>query len=228
MADILKTLGVLDLIFLSILIVSVLLGLIRGVVREILSIVALVTSIYFAFKFSETLSTNYVSALFGDAKISYILSFTLIIVATLFAITLVNLFFSQLLRASGLGLLNRVLGMIFGLLRGALICSVLVIVLGLLPGAVNSSWWQASSLAPVFEKIASKIVSHVPDNVASYLIYSKENTEKTYQEFIKKGKSNKPRNPIITEDENAPLREENMENQNDTPQNGGIYLESLQ
>ncbi len=93
--DILQTIGLLDLVFIVILVISMLLGLIRGAIREVLSLIGLVASIYLAFKFSDPLAKAYVSRVFEDPRISYIVTFVLIIVATLFAVTLVNLFFDS-------------------------------------------------------------------------------------------------------------------------------------
>lgn len=175
--------GILDLIFIVILAISILLGLMRGAIREVLSLVGLGASIYLAFKFSDTLAKTYVSQIFEDPRISYIVTFILIIVATLFTVTLVNLFFSQLLKASGLSFVNRFFGMIFGVIRGTVICSILVLIIGFVPGITSEKWWKDSSLAPVFKNITKASLKYLPDEVASYFESAKDSVGKAADEL---------------------------------------------
>lgn len=165
----LETVGVLDLIFSGILLISILVGLIRGAVREVLSLIGLALAIYLAFTFSEVLSDKYVSRFFEEPKISYLVSFILIILAAIFTIALVNMFFSQLLRASGLSFVNRFMGLVFGALRGVVICSVIVLALSFIPGVNGKPWWKASAMVPVFQSITKLSIQYLPKNVADYL-----------------------------------------------------------
>lgn len=166
--ELIETIGILDIIFIGILVISVVVGLIRGAIREILSLVGLFLSVYLAFKFSDTLAKNYVSRVFESEHISYITSFILIVVGTIFAIALVNLLISQLLKASGLSWFDRILGVVFGLLRGGVICVIIVTVLGLLPSVTSSNWWMQSTLAPIFKEVASMGTNYMPESVAKY------------------------------------------------------------
>lgn len=166
--EFIQTVGVLDIIFIGILVISIVVGLIRGAIREILSLVGLFLSVYLAFKFSDFLAKNYVSRIFESEHISYITSFILIVVGTIFAIALVNLLISQLLKASGLSWFDRLLGLVFGLLRGAVICVIIVTVLGLLPSVTKSNWWLQSSLAPIFKEVASFGVEYMPESIGKY------------------------------------------------------------
>lgn len=172
--DILQSIGILDIIFIVLLTISILLGLIRGVIREVLSLAGLIASVYLAFTFSDMIANKYVSKFLEDPSISYIVTFVLIIIATLFAVTLVNLFFSQLLKASGLSVLNRILGAIFGVLRGALICSILVMVISFIPGVTAQNWWKNSSLVPVFSQLSKSAVKHMPDEMSNYFSQAKD------------------------------------------------------
>lgn len=170
----LQHIGLLDIIFIAILVISTLIGLIRGAIREVLALLGLVIALYLAFSFSDTVSKNYVSTFFEAPKISYIISFILIIVVSLFTIALVNLFFSQLLRASGLSFVNRFLGMIFGILRGVLIASIIALVLNFIPGLVNKSWYVDSAMAPVFRSIANQALAYLPKEINDYLDSTKQ------------------------------------------------------
>lgn len=170
----LQHIGLLDIIFIAILVISTLIGLIRGAIREILALVGLVIAIYLAFSFSDTVAKNYVATFFEAPKISYIISFILIIVVSLFGIALVNLFFSQLLRASGLSFVNRFLGMLFGVVRGVLIASIIALVLNFIPGLVNKNWYTDSAMAPVFRSIANQALAYLPREINDYLDSTKQ------------------------------------------------------
>lgn len=179
----LQNIGILDLVFFVVLGISVALGLVRGAVREVLSLVGLAASVYFAFNFADDFSKDYVSKFIEDPSVSYIVTFVLIIVVTLFAVTLINLFARQLLKASGLSLLNRVAGGVFGILRGAIICSILVMILGFIPGVTSKSWWQSSSLAPFFTRLTKTTFQYLPNEVSNYIGATKDRVNKAAGEL---------------------------------------------
>ncbi|PIE47978.1 MAG: hypothetical protein CSA42_01015 [Gammaproteobacteria bacterium] len=167
--DLLQTFGLLDILFIVILAISIIVGLIRGAIREILSLVGLGLAVYLAFNFSEMLSKNYVSQLFEQPRVSYIVTFILIIVITIFAVALINLLISQLLKASGLSAFNRFLGMLFGILRGAVICCIITLMLSLIPGVKNNDWWKASVGIPIFQQISDITKQYIPKNILDSL-----------------------------------------------------------
>ncbi len=167
--DLLQTVGLLDILFIAILAISIIVGLIRGATREILSLVGLGLAVYLAFNFSETLSKNYVSQLFEQPRVSYIVTFVLIIVITIFAVALINLLISQLLKASGLSAFNRFLGMLFGILRGTVICCIITLLLSLIPDVKNNDWWKASVGIPIFQQISDATKRYIPKNILDSL-----------------------------------------------------------
>ncbi len=182
--EILQNMGIVDLAFITVLAISVLIGLVRGVVREILSLVGLVAAIYCAVSFSEKLSKQYVLSFLENERISYIFTFVVIVVGVLFITTLVNLFFSQLLKASGLSLLNRLLGAVFGVLRGAVICSIVVMVLGFVPGVKSQPWWLTSKMVPTFQNFTQFILKRLPKEVGGYVESAKDNARRATNEII--------------------------------------------
>lgn len=182
--ELLQTVGVLDIVFIAILAISILIGLIRGAVREVLSLVGLGLAIYLAFNFSEMIAKNYVSQLFEQPRVSYVVAFVLIIVVTIFAVALVNLLISQLLKASGLSLLNRFLGMVFGILRATVICSVITLMLGLIPDVQKKSWWQASTLVPIFQQITQAARQYIPEGVINSISAAGDKINQTASQAV--------------------------------------------
>ncbi len=178
--DFLQSIGILDLVFIAILVISTVIGLIRGAVREVLSLVGLAISIYLAFKFADVLSNNYISKFFEQQpQISYIIAFIIIIVASIFAIALINILISQLLKVSGLSFVDRFLGLVFGVLRGGLFCAILTMVINFIPGSTQADWWKKSNLAPFFQNVASYSSDYIPDSVKNYFNKDRKNNQST-------------------------------------------------
>lgn len=172
--ELLQTIGILDIVFVVILAISVIVGMMRGAIREVMSLLGLAAAIYFAFKFSDGLSKNYIAKIFEDPRVSYIVAFVLIIVLTLFAIAIINVLTNKLLNASGLSFVNRLLGLVFGLLRGTIINAVIVLIIGFIPGATNENWWKQSTLAPFFKQVAQQASGQLPKDLSGYLDSSKK------------------------------------------------------
>lgn len=167
--ELLQAIGFLDIVFVTILVISAVIGLIRGAVKEVMSLVGLAAAVYFAFKFSDLLSKSYISKVFEDPRVSYIIAFVLIIILTLFVVAIISSLINKLLNISGLSFVNRFLGLVFGLLRGTLINAILVLVIGFIPGVSNEAWWKDSKLAPIFRNIVQQASGQLPKDLSSYL-----------------------------------------------------------
>lgn len=235
--DFLQTVGILDIVFIGILVISTLIGLIRGAIREILSLVGLGAAIYLAFKFSDMVSKNYVSKFFEQERISYILSFVLIIIATIFVIALINLFISQLLKASGLSFVNRFFGFLFGIFRGGVICSILVLIIGFVPGVTKEKWWTESALAPFFKQIVKQSFDYMPDNVSDYFESAKDNISKvtgvtptstTTETTVKSVRPSASGSLTPEQSKNVERILQSIESSNQDTKKSGIQLESAE
>lgn len=140
---------VFDYAALGVLAVSVLLGCWRGIVGELLSLAAWVV----AFLAAKTLAVP-VSELLGsriaDGVMRYGVAFLAVFVGALLLMGMARLLLRELLRAVGLGFLDRFLGAFFGVVRGVLILMVLVLIGGL-TSFPKENWWRGAVLAPPLE-----------------------------------------------------------------------------
>lgn len=142
----------LDIAFVVVIALSMLLSLFRGVVKEVLSLAVWVLSFWLAFRYSYPVSrllegmVPYESARLGAA-------FLLIFIAVLVAGMLLSGLASRLVRAGGLGLADRVLGAVFGALRGVIVVTVLVMMMALTPLAQDRAW-QESRLVGYFSLLS--------------------------------------------------------------------------
>jgi membrane protein required for colicin V production len=108
--------------------ISALLSLWRGFVREALSLAGWVVAFIAA-----NLGAVYLAEAIGDVIANrtgrYIVAWSLLFVAVLVASSLTAKLMAKLISASGLGVVDRLLGTVFGFLRGALIVMALVFVI---------------------------------------------------------------------------------------------------
>ncbi|MET0655856.1 MAG: CvpA family protein [Pseudoxanthomonas sp.] len=150
-----------DIILLIIIGGSVLLGLIRGLVGTLVSTAAWLLAGWVTFQFGEQtafwLSDDgkpTMTELFGG----YALSFVVVMVA----VTLVGALIKSMVHSVGLTGADRALGAALGLLRGAFLACVLVLLMGFTPLPRERSW-QQSSVLPLLLPGAHWMRSRLPD-----------------------------------------------------------------
>ena len=158
-----------DIIIISIMLVSTVISLFRGFVREILSLVAWIVSFWAAATFAPQVATLLESYL-SIPTARTVLAFIGVLVVALVLSGLVNTMIGRLIEKTGLSGTDRMLGGIFGLLRGVAIVAVVVLIAGLtqIPGA---PWWQQSQVIAPFETAALRIVDYMPPDLSKHFSY---------------------------------------------------------
>jgi membrane protein required for colicin V production len=118
-----------DIIILLIIGISCLLGLFRGLIKEALSLVFWVGAIVAATFFS-TLAGGWMSGFIASPLLQRVVGFIVIFVLVVFIGGLISNGISRLMSEAGLGAADRALGALFGILRGAVIVTVIVMLTG--------------------------------------------------------------------------------------------------
>lgn len=116
----------LDILLFCFLVYGVINGLRKGLFVELASLVSLLLGIYIAIKFSGAVGSFFDGHLPEDPKTAAITAFIITFIAVVVGITLLAKVLTKIADFSGLGLLNRILGGFFGLLRMILVLSVLL------------------------------------------------------------------------------------------------------
>lgn len=154
-----------DWIIVAILVVSVLIGLWRGLVREALSLAVWIAAIAAAIMFGAQ-----VANLYGDwislPSVRIALGYATVFILVLIVGGLIGWLIGRIVQGTGLGGTDRVLGLGFGLLRGGLLVAALVLVLGYTP-MPRDPWWRESHLIPRFEPAAAWLREQLPDTLAA-------------------------------------------------------------
>lgn len=159
--------ALLDWIAVALIVVSMLFGLVRGLVFEVISLVGWVVAFVVAQWFASDVAA-WLPA--GDPRASwrYPLAFVLLFVAVAFGVGLVAALTRKLIAAVGLRPVDRILGGAFGAARGAVALLVLAVVVHLL-ALSDSAWWHESRSAVVLDAALQSLKPALPEKLASYL-----------------------------------------------------------
>lgn len=154
---------VVDVVVIFVIFLSALFSLLRGFVKEAISLATWIIAIWLAATFAPQLADALPSNIESEAARQAI-GFGVLFVLTLMVGTLVNMLVSQVVKKTGLSGADRIFGVAFGILRGGLIIIVFVIIGGMTP-LPETDWWQSSILLQWFESTAIVIQEYTPENL---------------------------------------------------------------
>ncbi len=156
-----------DAIILGILGLSVLIGLMRGLVAELLSMVIWVAAFLVAAWFGPDVAALFENAIsLSVARVS--LGYAICFFGVLLIGAIVRFAARRLIWSTGLTGIDRLLGVGFGFVRGALVATMLVFLLGL-TAITREPWWQQSVLLPPFQGTAAWLGQNIPASVGDHL-----------------------------------------------------------
>jgi membrane protein required for colicin V production len=160
-----------DLIAVGIVGLSIVAAFLRGFVRVAISLMGWIVGLIAASRFSDTVGAMLPD--YGETPaVRYVVAFVLILLAALLVAGIAGFILSRLVRAAGLGFLDRFLGAIIGLARGVLIAVFLVLLAGLTPLPAKD-WWQNAKLSPILVTAALSLKPWLPKAWAEQLDYGK-------------------------------------------------------
>ena len=147
-----------------IILISALFSLMRGFVREALSLLGWVAAFWIALRFANTLAELFLSSI-TIPSIRIVVAFTILFVLTLILAALINHLASHVVERTGLTGTDRMIGVIFGIARGAVVVSILVLLAGLTT-IPEDPWWEESVMIGHFEQLAIWLQSTVAPELA--------------------------------------------------------------
>jgi len=161
------TAEILDMGIIVLIVLSAMIGLMRGFVKEALSLATWVAAFGFAMFYVKPLAAQLPFAVQSEV-VRLGIAFAVIFFGVLVIGTIVNHLLSSAVFSIGLGGVDHVLGGLFGVLRGGLIITLLVMLMGL-TASPKQAWWQNSMLMPWFDDAATKLKSVIPPDLSNYL-----------------------------------------------------------
>ena len=140
-----------DYAIMAVLGLSCLVSLIRGFVREALSLVTWGCAFYVASHYYADLSVWFTG--FEDERVRNGIAIAALFIVTLIVGAIVNYVIGQLVEKTGLSGTDRVLGICFGALRGVLIIAAILFFLDTFTGMAKSDDWHQSQFIPYFTPV---------------------------------------------------------------------------
>lgn len=151
-----------DFIIIGVIVLSTVISLIRGFVKEAISLAIWFAAFFIASQFYVDLAAYMTK--FDDQMIRNGVSIAILFVTTLILGGLINYLIAQLVQVTGLTGTDRALGSVFGLLRGVLIVSALLFFLDTFTKSSESTLWAESVLIPEFTPIIEVFFDYVQNN----------------------------------------------------------------
>jgi membrane protein required for colicin V production len=160
---------IVDIVVLAIVGISIALGVLRGLVREVLALVAWVA----AFLLSNFLAPEAAKLLpqgMGSEEIRLLVSYVIVFIIVLVALSVLAILASKLVKIVGLGPSDRVVGGVFGLVRGVLVVMILVLLAGL-TSLPRQSAWRDAALRGALEAVAGHVKAWLPADLSKRIKY---------------------------------------------------------
>ncbi len=157
----------LDLVFGSVLLLSLLLGAWRGLVYELLSALSWIAAFFLAQWLAPELARLLPPA-WGGETLRYVGAFALLFVLSVFVGGLLAKLLKTLFAAIGLQPVDRALGAAFGAVRGVVLLLAATLVIGMTP-LQTSHWWQESASAGLTAAALRGLVPVLPVGFEKYL-----------------------------------------------------------
>jgi len=154
-----------DYCLLGLIALSAVIGLFRGLIREVFSLALWGSAGWVALHYNHGLS-SYLEKVVALPSARMAVSFLIIFLGILVVGGIVLSLLGKLVDSTGLGGTDRLAGLLFGVMRGGLIAAVLVMLAGVTP-LPQDPWWKQSKLIPPFQALALWLRDQIPSGLAA-------------------------------------------------------------
>jgi len=159
-----------DVVIISLVALSAILSLFRGFVKEALALITWLVALWVAMAFYEELAA-WLSQWIAVPSAQKVTAFGVLFVCVLLLGAIVNYLAGKLVDKTGLTGTDKMLGVVFGVARGAVMVAILVLLAGLTP-VPQDPWWQDSQFLGYFEDLAMWMRDFLPSEIANNITYA--------------------------------------------------------
>jgi len=156
-----------DYLVLLVLACSVVISMLRGLVREVLSLASWIIALVVANAYGEALAQMLPEVIPGEST-RLIVGFIVLFIGTRLLMGLVTRAMSEVVKASGLSLIDRSLGAVFGLARGAVIVLAVVLLCGT-TSIPQQPFWKEARFSSLAETAADTAKPYLPGQFAQHV-----------------------------------------------------------
>lgn len=168
--------GVVDAVILVILTLSILTGLFRGFLKELIALFVWIAAIWLGFKYADY-AGSFLGSYVHDAMARHAVGFIIIILGVIILGSIINALLSFILKNTGLSGTDRLLGIIFGFVRGVFIVALIILAV------------RITNLLPVEEYVNNSILYNKFTPVVDWLY-------KISPDFVKNVNKSPPPEPV--------------------------------
>lgn len=161
---------IIDYIIIAVVLISAIVGIVRGFFREAISVATWLVAIAVVYVYAGS-AAELLSSKVESPVVRLLVAGAALFIAVLLLGALISYVVSLLVQSTGLSGTDRVLGMVFGGIRGVILLALLlVLAVGLLP-VEQESWWSESRLIPYVERAVVLLRDILPPELGEYLNY---------------------------------------------------------
>lgn len=136
----------LDYLILAIFLIFAIWGMVRGLIAEVFSILSWVAALYLGSHYGVAVAP-WLESTIDSVTLRQLIAVIAVGIAAYAVVSIAGVFLSRSIQSSIFGPLNRMLGLLFGAARGAIVIAVAALV-GLQFGLQDETWWQEAKLQP--------------------------------------------------------------------------------
>ncbi len=156
-----------DYLVLLILACSVLISTLRGIVKEVVSLAGWIVALYVANAYAEQLAHMLPEVLTSETG-RLIIAFVVLFIATRLLVALLGRAIQELVKATGLSLMDRMLGCVFGVARGLIIVLIVVLLCGTTT-IVQQPFWTEAKLSGRAVEAAEAVKPYLPEKFSEHI-----------------------------------------------------------
>jgi clan AA aspartic protease (TIGR02281 family) len=157
-----------DILLLTVLALSALAGMLRGLTRELLALAAWAGALLIALQFAPW-GMSQLPETVGNADLRRMLALGGLFIGALLALTLVNVLLHRLLLKHAMDSHDTLFGLFFGILRGVVLLTIAV-ALGQMGLFNQTAWWRSSQVIVQVEQLLTQVQPHLPEEVARFMV----------------------------------------------------------
>lgn len=156
--------SIIDIVIFLTVVASLLIGLYRGFISEIFSLLSWLAALWLAWVFTG-FGAELLIPYMDQPAFRAVLSFAAVFVASLVLLSMLSHFIQKFLSFAALVGVDRYLGMFFGIARGVIIVALLIMV-GTFMDFASQPWWKTSLLVGHFDPVVDFIRELLPEHLA--------------------------------------------------------------
>ena len=143
---------------------SLILGIVRGLIREVLSLVSWILAAWLSYRYGLILGDS-LDSVIKNPTLSAVIGSVVVFAGVLIVLTLVSSLLNRVFKKAGLSLADRFFGGIFGVARGVAVITVLLIAFRLTP-IPEQDWYIRAQLVPYFNPLVNSFSLKVSDSLS--------------------------------------------------------------